>query len=171
MRGLLNPLFVCPSASWPYLRPVRSYLPIRLSARPLVGPVYVPFALIRLCARPPVRSFARLLVCPSASIWRVVRPSAHLPLVCLSAFLLPHVRPSVHPPPVRPPARPSPPIHPRPLLSAPSASSKNYLSFSSAPKFYNSCTPREITTSAIHGASRSHSGIGVKKFPTLHGQP
>ena len=88
VQGLLNPLFVRPSASWPYPRSVRSY--------------------------PLVRSSARLPVRPSASILRAICPSAP-----------------------RLPARPSPPL---------SASSKNYLSFSSARKFFTSCTPREIAT-------------------------
>ena len=167
MRGLLNPLLVCPSASWPYLRPVHSYLPVRLSAHPLVGPVCVPFALIRPFARPPVCSSARLPVRLNSVCRPPISPSAPHPPVYLSFASYPPARPSAS----RPPARPCLSPFARPPQSASSASSKNYLSFSSAPKFFTSCTPREIATSAIHGPSRSHSGIGVKKFPTLRGQP
>ena len=141
MWGLLNPLLVRPSA------------------RPLIRPGRTLSALIRPSARPPPFSM----------------PSAHPP-VRLSFAPSPPVRPSAS----RPPARRSPPVCPlpvpirpsaRPPQSAPSASSKNYLPFSSGPKFLTSCTPREIATSAIRGASRSHSGIRVSKFPPLRGQP
>ena len=143
MRGLLNPLLVRPSARLP-VRPVRAPSAlIRPSARPLVR--------LHSPCRPPVR--------PSP-----VRPSASP---------LPHVRLSARPPPIRPPSahplvRLSPPVRPP---SAPSALSKNYLPVSYGPQFFTSSTPREIATSAIRGASRSHSGIRVSKLPPLPSQP
>ena len=121
---------------------------IRPSARPLVRPVRALPALIR----------------PSASNLRAIRPSAPRPPVRLSFAPRPPVRPSARPPAiVRSSTPPSAP-------SALSASSKNYLLVSSGPKFFTSCTPREIATSAIRGASRSHSGIRVSKLPPLRGQ-
>ena len=135
MWGLLNPLLVRPSA------------------QPLVHPVRAPSALICLSARPPVRphSPCRPLVHPSAP-----RP----PFLCPTSACPPVRLPSARPPQsARPPS-----IRPRPPVRL-SASSKNYLPFSSGPKFFTSCTPREIATSAIRGASRSHSGIRVSKFP------
>ena len=113
---------------------------VHLSARPVVRPIRAPSALMRPSARPPIYLY-----------------SACRPLVRLSFSPRPPVRPSAS----RPPARRSLPVRP----SAPSASSKNYLSFSSAPKFFTSCTPCEIATSAILGASKSHNGIRVSKFP------
>ena len=107
-----------------------------------------------LLVRPSARPLVRLIRAPSA----LIRPSAHPPPVRPSASPLPHVRLSARPPLVRR----SPPVRPP---SAPSASSKNYLLVSSSPKFFTSCTPREIATSAIRGASRSHSGIMVSKLP------
>ena len=149
MRGLLNPLLVRPSA------------------QPLVRPVRAPSALIRLSARPPVHLHSPCRL--------PIRPSAPRPPIRLSFAPRLPVRSSASRPPVPPPqsARsalicPCPPVRP---LSAPSASSKNYLLFSSDPKFFTSCTPQDIATSAIRGANRSHNGIRVSKFPPLRGQP
>ena len=88
MRGLLNPLFVRPSA------------------RPPVRPVRAPSALIRPSARPPVRlhSPCRPPVRPSP-----VRPSASP---------LPHVRLSARPPATVRPSAPRPPVRPPSALSA-----------------------------------------------------
>ena len=141
VRGLLNPLLV------------------RSSAQPLVRPVRALSALIRPSAHPPVRLHS--LCCP------LVCPSAPRPPVRLSFAPSPPVHPSAS----RPPARRNPLVRPPSAPSAPSASSKNYLPFSSGPKFFTSCTPCEIATSAIRGANKSHSGIRVSKFPPLHGQP
>ena len=97
---------------------------------------------------------------------QLVRPSARplvRPVRAPSALIRLYARPPIRPPSARSPLLcPRPPVRPP---SAPSASSKNYIPFSSGPKFFTSCTPREIATSAIRGASRSHSGIRVSKFP------
>ena len=129
------------------MRGLLNPLLVRPFARPLVRPVRTPSALIRLSARPPIRP-----------------PFARPPLLCPTSACPPVRLPSTpHPPPsARPLVRRSPPVRPP---SAPSTSSKNYLPFSSGPEFFTSCMPREIATSAIHGASRSHSGIRVSKFP------
>ena len=150
MQSLLKPLLVCPS--------------VRL----LVGPVHASSALMRLSARPHVCLHS---VC-SLSIY----PSTPRLLVRLSFAPRPPIRPSASCPLVRH----SPPVCPMSALVRPSAlvrlfalfaSSKNYLLFFSTPKFFTSCTPHEIATSAIHGANKSHSGIRVRKFPPLQGQP
>ena len=127
---------------------------VRPSACPLVRPVCAPSALMRPSARPPVRLH-----------------SACRPPVRLSATHPPSVCPSAPRPPVHLSFAPRPPVRPSAPPFAPSAFSKNYLSFSSAPKFFTSCTPREIATFAILGASKSYSGIEVSKFPPLRGQP
>ena len=153
MRGLLNPLLV------------------RSSARPLVRPVHAPSALIRPSARSPVRlqSRCRPPIRPSAPRLPVRLSFAPRPPLRSSASRPPaRHSPPVHPSSTRPPVRRSPPVHPPSAPStpsAPSASSKNYLPVSSGPKFFTSCTPREIATSAIRGASKSHSGIRVSKLP------
>ena len=135
------------------MRGLLTPLPVCLSARPLVRLVRAPSALMRPSAHPPVRlHFA---------CYPPVRPSAPRPPERLSFAPRPSVRLSA----------PYPPTSDRPPPSAPSASSKNYLPFSSAPKFFTSCTPCEIATSTILGANKSHSGIGVSKFPPLRGQP
>ena len=113
VRGLLNPLLVCPSA------------------RPLVRPVRAPSALIGPSARPPVR------------LYSPCRPPVHPSPVHPSASLLLHVRLSARPPPVHPPTTVCLsalrlPVRPP---SAPSASSKNYLSVSFGPQFFTSSTP------------------------------
>ena len=113
-----------------------------------------------------VRLSAGLLVRPVRAPLALMRPSASPPVRLHSTCRSP-VCPSAS---VCSSARHSPPVHPRPPVR-PSASSKSYLPFSSAPKFFTSSTPREISTFAICGASRSHSGIKVSKFPPLHGQP
>ena len=135
------------------MRGLLNPLLVHPSARPLVRPVRAPSVLIR----------------PSASNLRAVCLSAHPPLLCPTSACPPVRLPSARPPQFArpPPIRPSAAVRP----SAPSSSSKNYLLVSSCPKFFTSCMPREIATSAIRGASRSHSGIRVSKLPPLCGQP
>ena len=142
-------------------------------------------------AHPPVRQSANLSIRPPVRTQSARPPPVRpRPPICQSAS--PPTRPpvraqSTRPPPIRPrppvrqtlvrqsanpsacpPVRRSPPVRPP---STPFASSKNYLPVSSGPKFFISCTPREIATSTIRGASRSHSGIRVSKLPPLRGNP
>ena len=127
-----------------------------LSTRPSVRALVRPCPLIRhsstmfaqSATRPPYPRPVRLSHRPvrsSTSLLAFVRSSAACPPVC---------PPSV---PVRPP-------------SAPSTFSKNYLQICQARKFFTFCMPYEFATSAIYGARRSHSGIGIKKVHPLHSQ-
>ena len=153
--------------SFTFGNPSSARSPVRQPVHPSAAPSARPHA----CppSRPPVRMPAR----PHPS----VRPSAHCPPPSARLPVHPPASPSAHPlgalvrlcahPSTRPPVRRSPPVRPP---SAPFTSSKNYLPVSSGPKFFTSCTPREIATSAIWGASRSHSGIKVSKLPPLRGQ-